>query len=45
MFLQFFEKEARKENQMNVRFWDDVDMTGAIKDEDYGEEDDFHLYL
>lgn len=45
IFLQFFEEEDRKENQMDVRFWDDVDMTDALKNEPYGEEDDLYLYI
>lgn len=45
MFLQFFEDEYRKEKQMDVRFWDDIDMADAIKNEPYGEEDDYYMYI
>lgn len=45
MFLQFFEEEHRKVYQMGARFWDDIDMSDALKNEPYSEDDDLHLYI
>lgn len=45
MFLQFFEEEDRKELQMETRFWDDIDMTDALKSEAYSEDDDLYMYI